>query len=109
MIFRYFYNAARYVVRNPVRGGLTQKVEEYPWSSESPFAPIQGITLAPWPVPKPADWRHFVNQPESAAELDLFRSNTRQNIAIGDGPDPFDEAKEPVAVPVPARPKPDDD
>jgi putative transposase len=69
----YFYRAARYVERNPVRAGLSERPDEWLWSSASPIAAVQGIRLATWPVPRPAGWTDFVNQVEPESDLAFIR------------------------------------
>lgn len=69
----YFYRAVRYVERNPVRAQLTQRPDEWMWSSASPVAQIQGIRLAEWPLPRPDGWAEFVNQAEPEADLAFVR------------------------------------
>ena len=78
----YLYRALRYVERNPVRGGMTDRAEAWPWSSASPVSRMHGIELAEWPVPKPADWLDFVNTPEPAPDLDFIRTCTAKGKPI---------------------------
>jgi putative transposase len=73
----YFYTAARYIARNPVRAGLVERPKDYLWSSASRICAIQGVRLAPWPVPRPDGWDDFVNQPEPPRELDFVRKCVR--------------------------------
>jgi putative transposase len=69
----YFYRAIRYVERNPVRARLANRTDEWMWSSASPIAEIQGIRLAPWPVPRPTGWTDFVNQVEPDCDVAFIR------------------------------------
>jgi REP-associated tyrosine transposase len=78
----YFYRVGRYIERNPVRGGLTDRAESWPWSSASPVSRMHGIELAEWPVPRPADWLEFVNAPEPAPDLDFIRACTANGKPI---------------------------
>ena len=67
----------RYVELKPVRAGLIDRAENWPWSStrmrmerrppESPFP------LATSPVTMPPDWAQFVNTPLTPCELDACR------------------------------------
>jgi putative transposase len=80
----YFYRAVRYVERNPVRAGLAEHVEDWPWSSATRIGEIQGIVLANWPVDRPRNWREFVNETEPAQELDFIRLRSQRREAIAD-------------------------
>jgi putative transposase len=65
------FRAMRYVERNPVKAGLSRRVEDWPSSSASPDAPV---ALAVWPGGKPAEWLAFVNEEEGASELADLRA-----------------------------------
>ena len=80
----YFYRAVRYVERNPVRAGLAERVEDWPWSSAARIGEIQGIVLADWPVDRPPNWREFVNEVEPTPELDFIRLRTQRREAFAD-------------------------
>ena len=69
----YFYRAVRYVERNPVRAKFVERVEDWMWSSASPVGMLQGVRLAPWPLPRPRDWLSYVNDVEPQRELDFMR------------------------------------
>jgi putative transposase len=92
---QHFLNICRYVEANPVRAGLVERAEDWPWSSLSWSGPEPGINaLSPWPIPKPRDWSDQVNisrlvpslpvpqgwlAPSAAATLDgsrLYRRNS---------------------------------
>ncbi len=82
----YFYQVVRYVERNALRANLVQRAESWPWSSlrraerEDPTFPI----LSTWPLPRPADWMHIVNQPQSEAELEALRRCVNRGRPFGD-------------------------
>ena len=40
--------------------------------------------LAPWPVERPADWTAFVNEPQTAAELEAIRRSVNRGCPFGD-------------------------
>jgi hypothetical protein len=48
----------RYVLLNPVRAGLVGHPPQWPWSSPRHLA-----LLDPWPVPPPADWHRWLEDP----------------------------------------------
>lgn len=57
-------NVCRYVESNPVAAGLTDRAEEWEWSSLRREGPAPGVNLlSPWPVPRPARWLELVNRP----------------------------------------------
>jgi putative transposase len=74
----YFYRAARYVERNPVRASLCERAEDWLWSSASRIGEIQGVLLSDWPVPRPENWLAFVNDVEPQQELDYIRRRTKR-------------------------------
>jgi putative transposase len=80
----YFCRVARYIERNPVRAGLADRTAGWLWSSASSVGPVQGITLAEWPVPRPCHWRSFVDGIESQQDLDYVRLRTRNRLPIGE-------------------------
>jgi putative transposase len=80
----YFYRAARYVERNPVRAKLTRRPDKWMWSSASHVAPIQGIQLAEWPLPRPEGWTDFVNQVEPEDDLAFMRRRTARREPLID-------------------------
>jgi putative transposase len=66
----------RYVERNPLRADLVERAEEYPWSSLQclrPDAQAPGY-WHPGPVPQPAHWVAWVNQPLTVEELAEVRT-----------------------------------
>jgi putative transposase len=81
----YFINVCRYVERNAVRARLVSTAEEWPWSSLVHDRQNGNVVaLNPWPIPKPSDWRAFVNVDESSHELSVLRESTRGSIPYGD-------------------------
>jgi putative transposase len=77
-----FLRVARYVERNPVRARLTDRVEEWLWSSACARLSTR-IDVARWPVPRPAKWTDFINDEEPALELADIRTRVACNQAIG--------------------------
>ena len=70
--------AMRYVERNPVRAGLCQRAQDWPWSSAR-----GNLNLTPDPLidrrrtqPLIANWREYLQRPESSAELKDLREQT---------------------------------
>jgi putative transposase len=92
---RHFLIVARYVERNALRAGLVERTggaEQWHWSSlwrrthpPLPAAdPRQAIALAEWPVPAPADWLNWVNEPQTQTELEQLRRCIAKGRPFGD-------------------------
>jgi putative transposase len=56
----------RYVEGNPVRAGLVQRAEEWPWSSVSEMSLGFGRFTSDGPLPRPKNWRDHVNSTANA-------------------------------------------
>jgi len=81
---RHFLWVCRYVERNPVRAGLVERAEDWRWSSLRRHDDERPAWLAPWPTPRPPDWRSLVNMPQTEAELAAFRQAMRNGTPFGD-------------------------
>ncbi len=73
----------RYVERNPLRAGLVDRAEGWPWSSLS-TAGQSPACQHPWPVPRPADWHRHVNQPDGTIELASLRRSVNRGTPWGE-------------------------
>jgi len=64
----------RYVERNPLRAALVAESRDWPWSSAYRHYGHRADypALAPWPLPRPADWTMIVDRPMTAAEEDAL-------------------------------------
>jgi putative transposase len=75
----HFLILCRYVERNPLRAGLVERAEDWPWSSLSGVAKTgQGEdrpTLSDWPVDRPRGWRRAVNRPQTPQEEAAIRTS----------------------------------
>ena len=65
----------RYVEANPLRAGMVQRAQDWPWSSLGGGAGTDGtrVQLAQWPIARPADWLEQVNATVAAEELERLR------------------------------------
>ena len=82
----YFYQLVRYVERNALRANLVHRAEEWKWSSlrrREHGAPEQCNCLAAWPLPVPPQWRTFVNDVETDAELEALRRCVKRGQPFG--------------------------
>jgi len=83
----HFLIVCRYVERNALRAGLARSAENWPWGSAG--AHLHDVsrpnrpTLDDWPLPRPHDWLHFVNQPQTEAELAAVRDAVQRGHPFG--------------------------
>ena len=73
----------RYIERNPLRAGLVQRAEDWRWSSASLHRDGQPI-LDLGPVRRPDDWRAFVNEPQTEAEVKRLRQCLQRGRPFGE-------------------------
>ncbi len=76
----------RYVERNPLRAGLVGRAEDWPWSSlgaADAAALHPAPALHPGPVPRPANWRHWVNEADDPGQLAALRNSVNRGAPWG--------------------------
>ncbi len=83
---RHLYAALRYVELNPVRAGIVERPELYPWSSAGPHVLGTNDRLTrPHPLTEGiGDWREFLTTDSSPGVEDDIRSHTRTGRPLGD-------------------------
>ena len=75
----------RYVERNPVRANLVDRAEQWRWSSLwRRCNDCDDLPLSRWPIPQPADWLEFVNEPQTGPELAAIQQALKLGRPIGD-------------------------
>lgn len=84
----YLLVCCRYVERNPLRAKLVTTAQAWPWCSLArrlAGSPTNWL-LAPeqWPVPMPADWVEWVNQPQSDKEQQAMKASITRGRPLGD-------------------------
>jgi len=82
----YFYQVVRYVERNALRAGLAKTAEAWRWGSlwrRECGKPLERRWLGDWPLPVLRDWKEFVNEPQSEAELDAIRRSVVRGQPYG--------------------------
>jgi putative transposase len=80
---RHFLTVLRYVERNALRAGLVQRAEDWRWSSLA--ARESGAPPAWLEAPDlPGGWRAYVNEAQSAAELDALRRSVNRGWPFGE-------------------------
>jgi len=83
---RYLMAAVRYVELNPVRAEMVQNAWDYRWSSAAAHVvgkDDQLVQVRPM-LERVADWREYLGQEPSAAELRALRRHNRTGRPLGD-------------------------
>lgn len=81
----YLLTLLRYVERNALRKNLVERAEDWRWGSL--FWRTRGhspLLLMPPPLALPANWREWVNLPQTAAEIDAIRTSVNRQRPFGD-------------------------
>jgi putative transposase len=76
----------RYVERNPVRAGLVERAEDWRWGSlwQRTHGDAEArALLVEGPVQRPRDWLGWVNDPQTAAEVEALRRCVRRGRPYG--------------------------
>ena len=73
----HFYRVVRYVERNPLRGNMVKRADEWKWSSL--WRKYHGTAnerrlLSKWPVPRPRNWTEHVQEPLTNGELKAIQN-----------------------------------
>ncbi len=83
----HFLTVCRYVEQNPLRAGLVERAEDWPWSSlhRSVAKSVKqaDVVLSEWPVSKPADWLSLVNNALTLKELEELRLSAQRGRPYG--------------------------
>jgi putative transposase len=81
----YLLTLLRYVERNALRAKLVDRAEDWRWGSlrwrASARTPLQ---LTPPPLPLPDYWLDYVNQPQTAHEIEAIRTSVNRQRPYGD-------------------------
>ena len=75
--------AMRYVERNPLRADLVRRAEDWPWGSLAWRSRRIGTLLSQPPLRLPANWREWVNAPQTAEELGALRDCVNRQRPFG--------------------------
>jgi putative transposase len=82
----HFFTVARYVERNALRAGLSQRAEHWRWGSLWRRCGGQSkhpISLVAWPMPIPDNWVEWVNHSENENELKRLRTSVYRGRPYG--------------------------
>jgi putative transposase len=81
----YLLTLLRYVERNALRAQLVSRAEKWRWGSlHWRMASDSMLTLTPPPLALPSWWTEFVNQPQTAVELEAIRTSVNRQRPFGD-------------------------
>ena len=83
---RHLCAAMRYIERNPIRAGIVQRAEDYPWSSARAHIGLEeNKILSDNFLPHDLeDWSSFVNKNEESAKDLLFSKHAKTGRPLGD-------------------------
>ena len=74
----YMWNAVRYVERNPVRAGIVQRAEDYPWSSAAAHCQFRADNLLSDDFPPPGaikNWAEWLRIDHSEEDKRTIRAH----------------------------------
>lgn len=80
------WNAIRYVERNPVRAGIVQRAEDYPWSSAAAHCGLRDDSLLSGECPlvlQVANWSEWLKGEPDAAVVEVIRRHTQGGRPLG--------------------------
>ncbi|MGH8174775.1 MAG: transposase [Steroidobacter sp.] len=80
---RHLLTVMRYVERNAVRAALVARAEHWLWGSLRWRDTDQNALLTPSPVRLPSNWLRYVNEAQTAAELDALRACVNRQRPFG--------------------------
>ena len=83
---KYFLTLVRYVERNAKRAALVRQAEDWKWSSA--YVRVRGSVeqkklLSSWPVEKPNDYIHWLNESQPKEEIENIRYATQRSRPYG--------------------------
>jgi putative transposase len=81
----YLITLLRYVERNALGKNLVARAEDWLWGSLNwRVSGLSPIALTPPPISLPRGWTEWVNQPQTAAELEAIRTSVNRQRPYGD-------------------------
>ena len=81
----HLYLAVRYIERNPVRAGLVERAEDYPWSSAKAHVErtTDGILSDFWLTKEIDDWRAYLKENDRDEDIAKFRKHEKTGRPLG--------------------------
>lgn len=81
----YLITLLRYVERNALRKNLVARAEDWLWGSLNwRLTGLSPVELSAPPISLPRGWVEWVNQPQTAAELEAIRTSVHRQRPYGD-------------------------
>lgn len=83
----YLWKAVRYVELNPVRAGMVERAQDYPWSSAAAHCGLREDPLLSGDLPllgQVTDWSSWLTGELARDEMDLLRGRTHSGRPCGD-------------------------
>jgi len=81
----YLITLLRYVERNALRKNLVARAEDWLWGSLNwRVTGLSPVELTAPPIALPSGWRDWVNQPQTAVELEAIRNSVNRQRPFGD-------------------------
>lgn len=81
----HFLTLCRYVEANPLRAGLVQRAEDWPWSGlHTRREGGKPLVLCDWPVNRPRNWMSLVNGVWEPKELERLRTSVNRGRPWGE-------------------------
>jgi len=82
---KHLYSAIRYVERNPVRAGLVERAEDYPWSSAKAhiLKKKDKLTSDNYMLTKIDNWSFYLAEEVEKTEIELFKKHALTGRPLG--------------------------
>ena len=81
----HFLKLMRYVEANPLRAGMVETAQSWPWSSLAAAPGAEGVRvqLESWPVDRPVQWTRIVNQTLDRESLNQLQLSVQRSRPFG--------------------------
>jgi putative transposase len=79
----YLRTLLRYVEANPLRAKMTERAEQWPWSSLGCDKSVAAKLLDPWPIDRPRQWTALVNEPIAGEDLSRVKLSFARGRPLG--------------------------
>ncbi len=82
----HLWEAVRYVERNPLRAGLVEQAQDFPWSSAAPHCGMRSDPALSWDLPllkTITDWAGWLRLPEDPQRVRTLRARTTTGRPCG--------------------------
>ena len=75
----------RYVERNPLRAGLVERAQNWPWGSAWRHRNSHhNVPLSEWPIPRPSDWLDLINETSAGDAVTEIRAAIEDDRPLGE-------------------------